>query len=811
MIIGKLLTHKSKSIKIKAIVLCLLSFFSFSFIIALTFDNRINNSKKNNDRIETSNEKVLFLFPNSSGVHSPIQILNNSDWLNCDVVSGSGTSNDPFVISNITIDATGSTGILIQNSNVSAKIINCIIVNAYNGISLYNTSNCLIQYTIISNCSNSAIYMQNSLNCTIDNNTINNNEYTGIWANYCSDCIILGNNITDGNAYGIILSNSSDSVLEDNRILSNLEKGIWIQYSINCSISNNEVNNNSKVDLYLEKSINCAISNNIFINHSTSTDVISINSSINCTVNMNEISNTIGNGIFILSTNNSIFANNSIIHTSDGIYINNSNGCIFESNIILNNSNNGVKLNEGAINIVLLRNNISYNQKYAVKLAFESSFNLIKENYIIRNSIGSIFNIGINNTLENNYIVDALCANISFSPYSLITGYNILFYGNCYGGIPPYVYHWEFGDGYTSNDQNPLHSYADSGIYTVIFTIIDSEGFSCSNSISITIDSDLLPMASFSYSATTVAVGEIIHFADITSGGNPPYSYFWDFGDGTTSTEQNVNHSYSVSGEYSVFHLVYDYDGDSSNASTLITVIQNENNSEPYASIGASKTYAIPSEVIWFWSDFGGGDPPLTIHWDFGDGITSSEQNPKHSYSYSGIYTVQFTVTDNDGDSSINSILITIYENLQPIVEFDYSPSIVIVGTTVYFIDKTISGNPPLDYYWNFGDGSFSNEQNPSHIYMEAGTYSVFLLVEDSDGDSGSYSIEITVIDNPNSDDSDNSSKSNSLNNAFADFDWSNLSIPGFNLDVFVFSTIGAISVIFAALCNRNKKIYEEN
>ncbi|MCF2141254.1 MAG: right-handed parallel beta-helix repeat-containing protein [Candidatus Lokiarchaeota archaeon] len=873
-------------------------------------------------------------------MHAPISILNNSDWSSCDVVTGSGTSNDPYIIANVTIDASGSTGISIHHSNVTAIIQNCTIINAYNGIYLYYSSNCSIQDLFIQNCTNSAIVIEHSNNCTCTNNfmefnkyailiytstkckmlnnTIVNNNDSGIYANYCSDCTFQGNSISDGKTFGIVISNSNNCDIIENVILNNKEHGIWIFSSSYCSISNNTCKDNLRSEIFIDNSPNCLILRNFFLNHSNSSseDVINIYLSENCSLIKNEIFNTKEVGIGVYSSNNSIVIDNRIntsfdgicivlsynssiynntikyclnngikINTSpessisknnvssssngisiyystnsvisenivynnsnngmsltstnciirnntinqnlkiglylwntyncyfsenniisnyqDGISLGYSNSCIFENNIISNNSNNGLKLSDGAYNNSILRNNISFNLEYGVELLFGSNFNRMEENWFVMNQQDAFLDNGYNNTIDNNYIIGCLKAFISASKYSAITGEEISFSAYSEGGLPPYVYYWEFGDGFTSNDMDPLHTYSDPGIYTVILTITDSDGFSSSTSISITVDSDLLPMAAFSYSASTVAVGEVIYFTDKTTGGNPPYTYFWDFGDGTTSTEQNVSHSYSSEGEYCVFLLVMDSDGDYSNTSTWISVSGGEDY-EPYASIGASKTYVIPAEIIWFWCDFGGGDPPLSYYWDFGDGITSEESNPKHSYSYVGVYTVEFAVTDNDGDTAYAYISITVHEDSQPIVAFSVSSSVVTVGTDVFFYDRTTGGDYPLDYRWNFGDGSFANEQNAIHTYINPGIYTVFLFVTDSDGDAGSFSLEITVVESPNSNTNDSDSSSNSIDNPFNDLDWS--SIPGYPVENIIFSMIGTIAVVSVVNVIKNKR-----
>jgi len=132
--------------------------------------------------------------------------------------------------------------------------------------------------------------------------------------------------------------------------------------------------------------------------------------------------------------------------------------------------------------------------------------------------------------------------------------------------------------------------------------------------------------------------------------------------------------------------------------------------------------------------------------WDFGDGSTSSEQHPTHKYSDKGTYTVQLTVTDEDGHTDIEVLLITI-ANLDPVAEFIFSPETSEIGQSISFTDQ--SDDPErasLSYFWDFGDGSTSNERNPNHSYEKSGSYVVTLSVTDDEGATGTTSKIINIV-----------------------------------------------------------------
>lgn len=127
--------------------------------------------------------------------------------------------------------------------------------------------------------------------------------------------------------------------------------------------------------------------------------------------------------------------------------------------------------------------------------------------------------------------------------------------------------------------------------------------------------------------------------------------------------------------------------------------------------------------------------------WDFGDGNTSTMQNPSHTYTASGTYTVCLTVTDDCGtDSTCTFETVLDCSAGGPNVDFNNS----ITGTSADFTDaSTTTGT--TTWLWDFGDGTTSTDQNPSTVYSGVGTYAVCLTVTDDCGtDSTCMSVNIS-------------------------------------------------------------------
>ncbi len=132
--------------------------------------------------------------------------------------------------------------------------------------------------------------------------------------------------------------------------------------------------------------------------------------------------------------------------------------------------------------------------------------------------------------------------------------------------------------------------------------------------------------------------------------------------------------------------------------------------------------------------------------WDFGDGATSTSQNPSHTYGADGTYTVSLTVTDDDGATGTSSQDVTVSgggtTNNPPSSDFTYTTT----DLTVDFTDQsTDSDGSVVGWSWDFGDGATSTSQNPSHTYGADGTYTVSLTVTDDDGATGTSSQDVTV------------------------------------------------------------------
>ena len=218
---------------------------------------------------------------------------------------------------------------------------------------------------------------------------------------------------------------------------------------------------------------------------------------------------------------------------------------------------------------------------------------------------------------------------------------------------------WEFGDGATSTEQNPAHKYADDGTYIVKLTVTDNDGAINTKSEDITI-LNTPPTSDFTYTPTKPKEGQDVQFTDksIDLDGKI-VAWHWDFGDGYTSSKRNPTHKYEKIGEYAVKLTVKDDDG--ATDTTPPTIITVKENMPPLANFAFSPTEPAIDQDVRFTDESEDPDGVITLwHWDFGDGTTSTEQNPIHRYEEAGTYTVKLTVTDDGGKTSSEATVIEI-------------------------------------------------------------------------------------------------------------------------------------------------------
>ncbi|MFK3871806.1 immune inhibitor A domain-containing protein [Pseudoalteromonas rhizosphaerae] len=208
---------------------------------------------------------------------------------------------------------------------------------------------------------------------------------------------------------------------------------------------------------------------------------------------------------------------------------------------------------------------------------------------------------------------------------------------------PTDSFNWQFGDGQSSDELNPNHKFADYGSYTVGFTRTNEQGQQFQESMTFVLTAPL----SISSVDTSIEKGNVT--AKVTvSGGQAPYDYAWQLGDGSTAKGQSINYRYEYSGDYTLSVIVTDANGAMQSFATQVSAD---------VLLTTQASYSAKDLLVNFNSDTKGGFNNYTYSWDFGDGSAVSQRaNPTHTYNQAGSYTVTLIVTDTSAKGIKNTL-----------------------------------------------------------------------------------------------------------------------------------------------------------
>jgi PKD repeat protein len=299
------------------------------------------------------------------------------------------------------------------------------------------------------------------------------------------------------------------------------------------------------------------------------------------------------------------------------------------------------------------------------------------------------------------------------------------------------AYSWIFGDGQTSTEQNPTHQFVAVGTYNVILTVTGPGGTS-SVTRKITVEDPVIPppKAAFQTDKNSGDAPLAVQFINQSTG--QITNYTWDFGDNETSVDMNPAHTYAQPGTYTVT-LTTIGPGGQTKAQAQITVTKKPD--APVAAFTPSATSGTAPFPVTFTNQSTG--QINTYAWEFGDGQTSADQSPSHTYAQPGTYTVTLTVTGPGGTSNAKATLTATQPIQPPKAAFTQNQNSGPAPLTVQFTNQ--STGESLTYNWDFGDGSpAGTEANPQHTFANPGNYTVTLTVSNAGG-KDSVQAPITV------------------------------------------------------------------
>lgn len=310
-------------------------------------------------------------------------------------------------------------------------------------------------------------------------------------------------------------------------------------------------------------------------------------------------------------------------------------------------------------------------------------------------------------------------------------------------------WHWDFGDGITSNQQVTSHIYDTPGMYKVSLTVTDTAG--CPSTKARNIEVFPAPVAMFNADQLPCEDSPV-HFDDVSS----TYTGFitewtWNFGDGNIQQIQypgnsDVDHTYASGGTYQVILSVKT--SDSCTAETIQTIVVNQAPTSNFSYDNACQLTAIQFTDQ---TQTGSAGTISGWNWNFGDFAsgaynTSTLQNPTHTYNTTGTYQVTLITTTANGCES--TIVKTIVVTEAPFVDFTYNNHCVATG--IQFSPASgVNAAGVTSWNWNFGDGTFAYTANPVHTFTTPGNHNVTLTITTASGCSNTKQHTLFIIPAP--------------------------------------------------------------
>lgn len=331
-------------------------------------------------------------------------------------------------------------------------------------------------------------------------------------------------------------------------------------------------------------------------------------------------------------------------------------------------------------------------------------------------------------------------------------------------------YYWDFGDGTTSTQANPTHTYSTKGLYDILLIITNTGGCTDTFLRKEAVQVGEKPIASFNIVPDTGCAKTVFQFTNTTTG-NVTVTQ-WMFGDGGDSPSFDASYSYKDTGTFIVTLIVSDRGCKDTLTDSVLVLL-------PVSRFILSPIKACDTPATVTFTDLSlGADTWL---WDFDDGNTSTLQNPVHTFIHPGNYNITLTVTNNQ--TGCDHFVSHTFQALPLDADFTLDTLQGCAPLTVNFQDHSFNAT---FWDWRFGDGNTSGAPSPSHTYTEPGIYYPGLFIKNAIdcGDFRRDSVPILVGNPAAGFMADDTVGCNSLTVAFTDTSTSTLPILGWNWDL---------------------------
>jgi gliding motility-associated-like protein len=288
-------------------------------------------------------------------------------------------------------------------------------------------------------------------------------------------------------------------------------------------------------------------------------------------------------------------------------------------------------------------------------------------------------------------------------------------------------YTWYFGDDSVSTAVSPAHIYKTTGTFNVMLV---AQLGNCKDTAYQTVTITNKPVSQFTANSTVSCSAPFsVQFTNTSTGGAA--TYFWIFGDGTTSTQTNPSKTYTTTGIFTVKLVAYNSVGCADTITKANYIYTQQPDSNQFSLNPLSYSSHCPPAIVEFVAGNSISATPTNYAWNFGNSQTSSCPTcgpvQQTTYASPGVYNV--TVTSSFGSGCTVTKTTTVYIGTSPAASFTVIPDTVCPNQAVNF---TNSSTGALTYYWLFGDGDTSTQVSPSHMYGASGSYTVMLIARNN-------------------------------------------------------------------------------
>lgn len=294
-------------------------------------------------------------------------------------------------------------------------------------------------------------------------------------------------------------------------------------------------------------------------------------------------------------------------------------------------------------------------------------------------------------------------------------------------------YNWSFGPGQGgSTAVSPTHTYTTPGTYLVRLIATNPNACHTVDTAYATIIVDTNKITSnFSFKVLDSCGPYRVQFTNTSIYGSTPGApgftkFKWSFGDGQNSTLGTPGiHTYPDTGTYTVQLIMTD--STACNSPDTITKTVRITNVRVKVGFNAPDSICVSSGVLFSNMSQNATD----VHWNFGDGQTSTSGSPVHTYAATGTFTVTMAANNPLSCNKTDTVRKQIKIKSLPVANFNHSPIIPVPNMPIQFTNLSTNA---VSYIWAFGDGTGSIEKDPSHQYRRSGTYTVCLTARSADG-----------------------------------------------------------------------------